>query len=74
MNIGEAIELCKAEGAAVRRAGWYYQSLYIFLDGTDGVETGYRPYLCLRLPDGGLQPGWTPSQEDLLAEDWELLP
>lgn len=31
-----------------------------------------QPYLAMFTEDGDWQPGWIPSQADLLAEDWEL--
>lgn len=32
-----------------------------------------QPYLTLGRSDGFWQPGWVPSQEDLLAEDWLII-
>ena len=40
-----------------------------FEKGDTGTETK-MPMLCLQLPDGTVQQGWAPSQEDQLAEDW----
>ena len=41
-----------------------------------GIEQGtslvVRPYLSLRMADGSIVP-WTPSQLDLLADDWRVV-
>lgn len=44
----------------------------LFAKGNTGTVTR-MPCLDLRLPSGAHQPGWVPSQTDLLAEDWFLL-
>jgi Protein of unknown function (DUF2829) len=32
----------------------------------------FAPYLCLKTEEGIIINGWLPSQEDILAEDWEI--
>ena len=39
-----------------------------FEDGEGKVE--FTPYLCLKDENGRVVNGWTPSQEDLLSDDW----
>jgi hypothetical protein len=36
-----------------------------------GKDLLCQPYLVSGTPDGLWQPGWLPSQADLLADDWE---
>lgn len=31
-----------------------------------------QPYIAMYTPDRKWQPGWTPSQQDTLAEDWQI--
>lgn len=38
--------------------------------GDPAAEFGIRPHLDMAGPDGSLHIGWTPSQDDLFAEDW----
>lgn len=33
----------------------------------------FSAYLCLKASDGGIVNGWLASQEDLQAEDWQIL-
>lgn len=68
MNFGEAIQAMK-DGKRVRRKDWendtwitvnymaYNRPAYISL-GRDNSFDGHKP--------------WYPSQEDMLAEDWEI--
>lgn len=37
-----------------------------------GHSRTYAPVVCLLNAKGIHQPGWVCSQEDLLAEDWEI--
>ena len=82
MNIGQAVAAIK-EGKQVRRAGWNGKGMHIYLeDGSvstigDGVFKGQKretaPVVCLYGASGVHQPGWVCSQQDLLANDWELV-
>ena len=46
----------------------YYASDFDFEEGEGEVE--FTPYLCLKDENGRVVNGWTPSQEDLLTDDW----
>lgn len=37
-------------------------------------EIKFGAYLCLKAADGSIANGWLPSQTDMQAEDWEILP
>lgn len=84
MNFGEALEAVK-KSRMFRRAGWNGKNMHIYLEEdlrftiratktTRGIDRKYLPTLCLFNAQGQHQPGWVPSQADMLAEDWELVP
>lgn len=87
MSFSLALEAMK-KGQRVARAGWSCWGAYAFLaddvefhtdadlkeletPGEEGVFTGGM--LVLRTDRRTLIPGWTPDQEDLLAEDWHVV-
>ena len=41
---------------------------FYFEEGEDKVK--FTSYLCLKDENGRIVNGWTPSQEDLLSDDW----
>ncbi|PHM52406.1 Thoeris anti-defense Tad2 family protein [Xenorhabdus hominickii] len=43
-----------------------------FGEALEAVKSGKRivPHLDLKNAQGVMQPGWSPSQSDLFAEDW----
>ncbi|MDO4721414.1 MAG: DUF2829 domain-containing protein [Peptostreptococcaceae bacterium] len=86
MNFGEAIQRMK-NGESVLRCAWGKKSLFL-VKGTvlhniitetygNGVpEETPKVQNCIAMYSGEDKKvliGWTPSQEDLLAEDWEAL-
>lgn len=77
MNFGAALDLLRND-TRVRRAAWsspdmwiarHEQTLLALSEHLDGVV---QPYLLMHRFDGSFMP-WTPSQVDLLAEDWEAV-
>lgn len=88
MDFGLAVEAMKS-GLRVARWAWYRQSneTYPFLadqvechanadlsefeDLEEGVHVS--DMLVLRTEKATLMPGWLPSQEDILAEDWYIV-
>jgi hypothetical protein len=82
MNFGQAIEALKA-GRMVRRTGWNGKGMHIYLEDSfsmpirGGIHRGavrqYEPAICLFTAQGTHQPGWTASQADMLADDWQEL-
>lgn len=86
MNFSEALELIK-QRKKLARTGWNGKGIFIYLvDGSEfevnraslnkiypeGTKIKYRPHLDLRAPDGTCGV-WTPSNSDLLMEDWEII-
>jgi hypothetical protein len=89
LTFGLALEVAK-QGARLRRRGWNGPGQWVCLMPpttipAEMVNTRTRKFL----PTGDLvvggyfvifttagvwQPGWVPSQADLLARDWELVP
>lgn len=79
MNFGEAIEALK-NGRLVARAGWNGRGMHLYLD--HGCSQGgspttpqrtFDPHVVLFTVQGTYQPGWTASQADMLATDWETV-
>jgi hypothetical protein len=40
----------------------------------NGGRALVKPYLIMRTADGQIQMGWSPSQADVLAADWRVVP
>lgn len=86
MDIGEVVKELK-RGRMLRRSGWNAKGMHIYLEDCyswhlpkvkeAGVYAGstrkYAPVVCLFNSKEIHQPGWVCSQEDLLADDWELV-
>ncbi len=65
MNFGEAINAMK-DGKRIRRKGW----------GTLWLASNNSEYIYLGIDNAAFDKGhpWTPSQTELMAEDWEIKP
>ena len=50
---------------------WYGYQFF----GDDGfdIEIEFTPYLCMKGVDNKIINGWTPSQSDMLSDDWEIV-
>jgi len=84
-DFGWAILMLK-DGKRVCREGWNGKGMYLILnngqkrptviqvskmpDGDDMLSV--NPHIWMRNAKGQWQPGWVASQEDMLAEDWEV--
>lgn len=86
LNFGQALEALKA-GKKVSRSGWNGKEMFIFLvSGStfavnrapllgifpEGTVIVYRPHVDIRLANGDIG-AWSPTGNDCLAEDWEIL-
>ena len=80
-NFGEAIGLMKL-GYRVARNGWD-EGMFLFLSTSeilDRIEdvtskwSDYKidPFIIMATAQKTFQPGWSPSQVDMLAEDWVI--
>lgn len=80
-DIGD-VKMALVDGEWARRAGWNGKGMHIYLEASLSVSFGagvlkgqtrkYKPCLVLVTPRGEHQPGWVCSQEDFLADDWEI--
>jgi len=82
MSFSEALEIIK-EGGLVRRSGWNGKGMHVYLENmfrkitnhpsskNDGHRV-YEPVVVLLNARGNHQAGWVCSQEDMLANDWEV--
>lgn len=85
MSFGLALEAVKL-GFRAARKGWNGKRMYVFLahepdfntpqDISEFEDTAVEVPDCLglRTAQGALQLGWLASQNDLLADDWYILP
>lgn len=60
-------------GSKVTRAGWNARGQHVEIQRPDKHSRMTSPYAVLKNSDGGLVP-WVPSQGDLFAHDWAVLP
>lgn len=67
-----ALSAAKA-GERITRAGWNAGGQHVELQVPDKHSRMTQPYLVLRNSHGELVP-WVPSQGDLFARDWAVLP
>ncbi len=87
MNLGQAIEALK-QGKRVQRNDWVGKAKYLILvpgtlNASINPDTAYGvmnldrinvlPRIDMRTGSVSIQPGWIPTQEDLLADDWVLV-
>jgi hypothetical protein len=68
MNFGEALQCLKA-GLSVKRKDW---GGYWTIEEWEKVDVGSIPFIVAYLKDGGFAPAQA-YQNDILAEDWELI-
>jgi len=75
MNFGEALEQLK-QGNKVTRSGWNGKEMYVTkIPAGNAMYQGYDMQDCfgLKTANNLMQPGWLPSQNDLFAEDWNVI-
>ncbi len=71
-DFGAALILLK-QGIEVQRKGWNGPGQYLVLiHAGNAMYHGYNMQDCigLKTAQNVMQPGWVPSQSDMLAEDW----
>lgn len=61
------------QGQRITRAGWNGRGQHVEMQVPDKHSRMTQPYAVLRNSSGDLVP-WVPSQGDLFANDWALLP
>lgn len=73
MNFGEALVALKA-GARLARDGWNGKNAWICLVRGGAEMFGVPVQDCIGMRTGvkTMQPGWIPSQADMLADDWSV--
>lgn len=75
LNFGDALNVLKARGKVARK-GWIGKGQYVTLIPAGNAmfqRCDMQDCLGLKNTQGNMQPGWVPSQEDLFAEDWEVV-
>lgn len=64
---------CVVHGQRITRKGWNGPNQHVSAQYPDKHSKMTAPYLVLRNAQGDLVP-WVPSQGDLFARDWAILP
>lgn len=72
-SFGAALDAMRHERVRITRAGWNVPGQYVELQRPDKHSRMTLPYAVLRNSNGDLVP-WVPSQGDLFANDWAVLP
>jgi len=75
MDFGSALLNLK-ERHKVARMGWNGKGMYLTLiPAGNAMYQGYDMQNCIgmKTADNKMQPGWVPSQTDILAEDWIIV-
>ena len=85
MSFGLAVEAVK-KGKKIARAGWNGKGQYVILIPGDHLarsagygfgeaigEFSFGSVMALKNAQNIMQPGWVPSQGDVLADDWKIL-
>ena len=67
MKFGDALNQVTTTNS-IRRERWPHLS-EVFL----GLDKDEKRMLKRRLPSGNIKGSWSPTQEDLFAEDWEIV-
>jgi hypothetical protein len=86
INFSLALQYIKM-GMKVQRTGWNGKGMFVFLvPGStfvvnrapllgifpEGTEVNYLPHVDMKTADGKIVP-WLASQQDILADDWQVL-
>ena len=71
-NFADAF-MAAMDGHHVTRHGWNAGGQYVAMQMVDQHATRSRPYLYLKTAQNEILP-WLPSQGDLFARDWAILP
>lgn len=71
-GFSHALDALKA-GMKVTRAGWNGRGQHVEMQRPDKHSRMTAPYAVLKNSNGDLVP-WVPSQGDLFASDWAVLP
>lgn len=75
-SFSDALRALK-DGKKVARRGWNGKGMWlILLQPSVSHSHGYavKPCIGMKTATGRMQPGWLASQDDLLSDDWEVLP
>lgn len=77
MDFADAFRALKT-GACVRNEHWNGKGMYLYLQMPDEMSMMNVPYIYLCMPDSHpnyphVMVPWTPSQLDLMSEQWEIV-
>jgi hypothetical protein len=64
----EAIKAVR-DGHRIARAGWNGKGMFVYRYDVEG----FKPALVIKTASGAHQLGWVFSQDDLFADDWEIV-
>jgi len=76
LNFGQAIVALR-NGQKLKREGWGHEGYVTVMPAggralIDGAQIDLADCMGFVVPGLILQPGWTPTQNDMLADDWAI--
>lgn len=74
-SFGWALERLN-EGSRVARAGWNGKGMWLcYINPGNAMCKGFhmQPCIGMKTVDSKMQPGWVPSQQDMLTVDWVIV-
>ena len=71
LNFSKALDQMKA-GHRVTRKTWESRGLWVAIQRPDVMSKMTEPYIFMKRLDNSMVP-WTPTQSDILAEDWRVV-
>ena len=66
--------VCLGEGGNVTPANLWNKHTRAFAESLPEQRVVVLPYFILKTAQGAILMGWSPSQSDALAEDWQFVP
>lgn len=76
MTFGAAVEALKS-GHRITRIGWNGPNQYVYMEDevhdAGGIQLNNNKVPILKTTQGKLLVGWVPTQNDMLAEDWQVI-
>ena len=81
-TFGEAIELLKLGYKVAREEWWRNENKFLFMSPDNWIDVvekikisdyPIKKFIVMKTENDELQLGWTPTQEDMLSEDWVVI-
>lgn len=70
---GKNMWICQGEGRTIPISNVWSPQIRELAETTNAEVAVIQPYIILKTADDQVQMGWSPSQTDVLAEDWLIV-